>query len=420
MYSTAGNATLVANAGIDGGDGGGIAFGFLSKGGTPRVKVFGNAERDRARGVLSIAAHSDWNGVTIGSIEGDGLVLLGWFHGAGPLIVGSNNLSTTFAGTMKDGYGVPGEGLGALGKIGTGTLTLSGKNSYTGPTTISAGTVIAAHDGALGRNVSLTAPSATLTLQNGDTNNYLAGDQVVIGGFIITGIEPKKVLIRGLGPSLSSVGVGGVLANPTLELHQGIYTIATNDNWKTKPNGLSQQAEIEATTIPPTNDLESAIVATLGPGAYTAILSGQNGAAGVGLVEVYDLERSTNSKLANISTRAFVDAGDNVMIGGLIVAGSARTIVRALGPSVPVAGALADPTLELRDGSGPLVASNDNWKTSPEGSSQQAEIEATSLPPPNDSEAALVRTLPPGNYTAIVRGLNDTTGIGLVEVYHLP
>jgi hypothetical protein len=170
--------------------------------------------------------------------------------------------------------------------------------------------------------------------------------------------------------------------------------------------------------------LESAILATLSPGAYTAILAGKNGGTGVGLVEVYDLGQGANSKLANISTRGFVDTGNNVMIGGLIVGGgsgggTANVIVRALGPSVPVAGALADPTLELHDGSGTTIATNDNWKTRADGTSQQAEIEATGIPPTNDLESALVRTLPPGNYTAIVRGKNSTTEVGLVEVYNL-
>jgi hypothetical protein len=144
----------------------------------------------------------------------------------------------------------------------------------------------------------------------------------------------------------------------------------------------------------------------------------------VGLVEVYDLGQGSNSQLANISTRGFVDTGDNVMIGGLIVGGgsgvgTARVMVRALGASVPVAGALGDPTLELRDGSGTLVASNDNWKTRPDGSSQQEEIEATTIPPTNDFESALVQDLPAGNYTAIVRGMDNTTGVGLVEAYNL-
>ncbi len=219
--------------------------------------------------------------------------------------------------------------------------------------------------------------------------------------------------------------MGGTLPDPILELHKGSTTVATNDNWKMRPNLSSQQADIEATTIPPGNDLESAILMSLGPGAYTAVLSGKDGGAGVGLVEVYDLGQDANSRLANISTRGFVHRGDNVMIGGLIVGGgsgggSSRVIARALGPSLPVTGALADPNMELRDGSGALVASNDNWKTRPDGSSQQAEIEATTIPPTNDLESALVKTLSPGNYTTIVRGANSAVGVGQVEVYHLP
>jgi hypothetical protein len=226
------------------------------------------------------------------------------------------------------------------------------------------------------------------------------------------------VIIRGIGPSLGNVGVQGALADPTLELHQGDALIATNDNWKTKPDGSSQQAEIEATTIPPANDLESALVATLDPGAYTAILAGQNQGTGIGVVEVYDLAQGANSKLANIATRGFVDTADNAMIGGFIVGGSgggaARVIVRARGPSLPLSGALQDPTLELHDGNGATIASNDNWKDS-----QQGDIEATTIPPPNDLESAIVQTLVPGNYTAVVRGVNNGTGIALVEVYNL-
>jgi uncharacterized repeat protein (TIGR03803 family) len=250
-------------------------------------------------------------------------------------------------------------------------------------------------------------------------SQVLTGDKVLIGGFIITGSDPKKVIIRGIGPSLS--GVGPALQDPTLELHQGTATIAFNDDWK------EHQAEVEATGIPPTNDFESAIVATLTPGPYTAILQGKNSGTGVGVVEVYDLNQAANSKLGNISTRAFVDTGDNVMIGGLIVSGgigggSARVIVRAIGPSLSasgIQGALQDPNLELHNATGTTIASNDNWKTRPDGSSQQGEIEATSIPPTNDLESALVQTLAPGNYTAIVRGANNTTGIAVVEAYTL-
>jgi hypothetical protein len=247
----------------------------------------------------------------------------------------------------------------------------------------------------------------------------LTSDKVLIGGFIITGTDPKKIIIRGIGPSLS--GVGAVLQNPTLELHQGSITIATNDDWK------EHQTEVEATTIPPTNDLESAIVITLNPGAYTAVLAGKDNGTGVGVVEVYDLAPAANSKLANISTRGFVDSGSNVMIGGLIVDGGtggsfARVILRAIGPSLAasgIQGVLPDPTLELHNASGAIIASNDNWKTRSDGTSQQGEIEATSVPPSNDAESALVQNLAPGNYTAIVRGTGSTSGIAVVEAYTL-
>jgi uncharacterized repeat protein (TIGR03803 family) len=247
----------------------------------------------------------------------------------------------------------------------------------------------------------------------------LTSDKVLIGGFIIIGTDPKKIIIRGIGPSLS--GVGAVLQNPTLELHQGSVTLAMNDDWK------EHQTEVEATTIPPTNDLESAIVTTLNPGAYTAVLAGKDNGTGVGVVEVYDLAPAANSKLANISTRGFVDSGSNVMIGGLIVDGGtfggfARVILRAIGPSLAasgIQGVLADPTLELHNASGAIIASNDNWKIRPDGSSQQGEIEATSIPPSNDAESALVQNLAPGNYTAIVRGTGSTSGIAVVEAYTL-
>jgi hypothetical protein len=244
----------------------------------------------------------------------------------------------------------------------------------------------------------------------------LSADNVLIAGFIITGTDQKKVIIRGLGPS---AGVQGALTDTTLELHQGNNTLATNDNWKINDQtGLSQQAEIEATTIPPKNDLESALVATLNPGNYTAILAGKNQTTGIGVVEVYDLNQAANSKLANISTRGFVDTGDNVMIGGFIVGGTgggaAKVIVRAIAPSLPLSGTLPDPTLELHDGNGTTIASDDNWKDS-----QQGDIQSTTIPPTNDLESAIVRTLDPGNYTAIVRGVNNTTGIAVVEVYNL-
>jgi len=238
------------------------------------------------------------------------------------------------------------------------------------------------------------------------------GDNVLVGGFIITGTEPKKVIFRGIGPSLSPFFTG-VLADPFVELRAASGGILrNNDNWRS-----DQEAEIIATGIPPSNDLESAVVVTLPANGtnYTIILRGDTG-PGIGLVEVYDLDRTVDSKLANISTRGFVEPGNNVLIGGMIVLGQSplRVIVRAIGPSLPLTGSLSDPTLELYDGAGTLLAANDNWR-----SDQEAEIIATGLPPSNNMESAIVRNLAPGNYTAIVRGVDDATGVALVEVYGL-
>ncbi|MFZ3376461.1 MAG: hypothetical protein WA183_12990, partial [Chthoniobacterales bacterium] len=245
------------------------------------------------------------------------------------------------------------------------------------------------------------------------------GDNVGIGGFIINGTDPKKVILRAIGPSLTARGVPGALRDPTLELHDHTNaTIAFNDNWKD-----SQQSAIQATGLAPSDDRESAIVQTLAPGAYTAIVRGSGNTSGIGLIEAYDLDPSANSKLANISTRGFVSTGDDVMIGGFIVggglgvngAGSEEVVVRGVGPSLTRAGvpnALQDPTLELHDGNGAIIASNDNWRAT-----QQSEIQATGLAPSDDRESAILATLVQGNYTVILRGKNNTAGVGLVEVY---
>ena len=241
----------------------------------------------------------------------------------------------------------------------------------------------------------------------------LTGDQVLIGGFIITGADPKMVILRAIGPSLTDVGVVGALADPVLELRAiDGSVIASNDNW------TSDRAAIEATGLQPSKDLESAIVATLDPGAYTAIVNGKNGTMGVGLVEAYDLETTAASELANISTRGFVATESNVMIGGFILGSDANVLIRAIGPSLTdfgVTDALEDPTLELRDVQGALISSNDDWKEP-----NESEIAATGLQPTKDAESALLETLPAGAYTAIVSGAEATTGVGLVEVYRLP
>jgi hypothetical protein len=264
-----------------------------------------------------------------------------------------------------------------------------------------------------------TPPTTPAQLQNISTRaRVLTNDSVLIGGFIITGTDPKKVIVRALGPSLTVNGtpVAGRLADPILELHAG-NTVFANDSWRS-----DQEAEISATGLAPKDDKECAIVRTLSPGNYTAIVRGVNGGTGIGLVEVYDLSQTSASLLANISSRGFVDTGDNVMIGGFIVGpvdrGNPRIVARALGPSLSSSGVpnpLQNPTLELHDNSGTLIASNDDWPTDPNSSL----VVANGLNPPDTRESAIFTTLTPGTYTAIVRGVGNTTGIGLVEIYNL-
>ena len=250
------------------------------------------------------------------------------------------------------------------------------------------------------------------------------GDNVLIGGFIVTGTQPKKIIVRAIGPSLSSF-FPDALANPVLELRDSSGAlIRSNDNWRS-----DQEAEITATGLPPADDLESAIVATLSANnsAYTAIVRGVNNGTGVGLVEAYDLDRTVDSKLANISTRGFVQTGDNAMIGGFIVVTQpTRVIIRAIGPSLSQFGvpdALANPQLELHDATS-TIARNGDWQTTQIfgiiTSDQVAEIQNSQLAPTNPAEAAIIATLAPGSYTAIMRGVNNTTGNALVEVYALP
>jgi hypothetical protein len=242
------------------------------------------------------------------------------------------------------------------------------------------------------------------------------GDNVLIGGFVIQGTSPRKVIIRATGPSLTNFGVSGALQDPTLELHDSTGAmIASNDNWQT-----SQGSDISSSGHAPTDTRESAIVATLQPGPYTAIVRGAGNSTGVALVEVYTLDTSTTTQLVNISTRGKVETGDNVMIGGFVVQGPSpiKVIVRATGPSLTnfgVSGALQDPTLELHDSSGAMIASNDNWQ-----SSQASDISSSGHAPSDTRESAIVATLQPGSYTAIVRGAGNSTGVALVEVYQLP
>jgi hypothetical protein len=250
----------------------------------------------------------------------------------------------------------------------------------------------------------------------------------LIGGFIVTGPPgtTKKILVRAIGPSLTNAGVSSALPDTTLELRDSNGKVYTNDNWRTPdPGQPGQEAEIIATTVPPTDNLESALIATVPPGNTTAIVRGKSGATGIGLVEVYDIDTASAAQVVNISTRGRVETDNDVMIGGVIVfsPNPARVIVRALGPSLANAGlqnALQDPQLELYDGNGRLIVSNDDWKVRDSSqTSQQAEIEETTIPPTDPGESALRATLDPGNYTALVRGKDRTTGLALVEVYRL-
>jgi hypothetical protein len=243
------------------------------------------------------------------------------------------------------------------------------------------------------------------------------GGNVGIGGFIITGSGTKHLLVRAIGPSLSQFGVPSPLPDPVLELHgPGAFVTINNDNWQDDP---VQKALIEATGLQPTNDLEAAIEVRLPSGAYTAVVRGKNNTTGVGLIEVYDLDPSASSKLGNLSTRALVSTGNDIVIAGFILAGNSsydRVILRGIGPSLAALQGpeLDDPTLELRDNNGALLAANNDWEDDP---TQAAELVSAGLAPSHHLEPGIAATLPPGLYTALLAGLNNGTGIGVIEVY---
>jgi subtilisin family serine protease len=263
----------------------------------------------------------------------------------------------------------------------------------------------------------IPAPVPAQLLNISSRAHVQTADNVLIAGFIVTGTDPKQVLLRAMGPSMTVGGnpVAGRMQDPVLELRNSSGALVTsNDNWKDSP----ERTQIEATGIAPSDDKESAILRNLAPGAYTAILKGKDNTTGLALVELYDLGLSVNSLLANISSRSFIETGDNVLIGGFIAGNhpaSTAILVRALGPSLKsqLPNAIDDPLLELRDANGAEITSNDNWKDSPE----RAQIEGTGVAPSNDLESAIYRVLAPGQYTAIVRGKNN--GVGVVEIYNI-
>ena len=276
--------------------------------------------------------------------------------------------------------------------------------------------------------------ATTPYLANLSTRAFVqTGDNLMIGGLIVEGTQPKRVILRAIGPELSQHGVPNAMADPTLELHNANGAlIASNNNWQTTIIGgiitSNQVQDIQNSGYAPADARESAIIANLPPGSYTAIVRGQNNTMGVALVESYDLSPSVHSILSNISTRSRVETGDDVMIGGFIVQGTQpkNVIIRAIGRELSQYGIpdfLANPTLELHNGNGALIASNNDWQHTIIGGiitqDQVQNIQNSGHAPADASESAIIANLPPGNYTAIVRGVNNTTGVALVEVYDL-
>ncbi|HKP05045.1 MAG TPA: hypothetical protein VJU77_16965 [Chthoniobacterales bacterium] len=322
-------------------------------------------------------------------------------------VAGSNFFAVS---SSSGGYSVPVPGNGSY------NVTFSGGGQATAQRTVTVANSLNAKADYLATGAivpSLLANISTrLRMQNG-------GD-VLIGGMITQGTAGKKVIIRAIGPTLTDFGLPGALQDPTLEVFQGNTSVATNDDWRNS----AQQAEIQNSGLAPAKDAESAIIVTLSPNqAYTAVVRGKNGQFGLAVVDAFDLDQAAASKLANISTRGFVGVDDNVMIAGVIVGpasgGSINVLVRALGPTLTnfgVAGALANPTVDLVNANGIVLRSNDDWKSDP---SQMALIQAANLAPQFDAESALVQTIPPGAYTAVVRGAGRTTGVGLVEAYNI-
>jgi uncharacterized protein YkwD len=317
-------------------------------------------------------------------------------------VPGSNFFAIT---SSSGGYSVPVPGNGNY----TATFSGGAFGNVQKPVTVAGG---------LNAKLDHVAPvsAAPVLLANVSTRLPAAADpNALIAGFILTGTQPKKVIVRAIGPSLN---IAGQLQNPTLELFSGNTLLGSNDDWQSQP-AADKQAVIDS-GIPPSNAAESALVRTLpanGAG-YTAVVRGVGNTTGIAVVQVYDLDQTVDSRLANVSTRGFVQTGDNVLFAGTIVLGqtSQRVIIRAIGPSLNIAGKMANPTLQLVDVNGTQLAANDDWR-----SDQEVEIRATNVAPSNDQESAIVATLS-GNgtpYTAIVRGANNSTGIAVVEVFAL-
>ena len=400
LYNGAGTMTLL-NCTVTGNTGNNSGGGIRRSGGTFRVAN------------TIVASNTSANGADcFGTFVSDGYNLIaistpsaGFVDGVNHDIVGTAATPLlVFLGPLQDNGGPT----DTTAILFSGSYPVNAANGATAPTHDQRGFIrsgnadIGAFEYAGTLATSLANISSRAVVQT--------GDNVIIGGFIITGAQPKKVMVRAIGPSLT---VPGKLSNPVLELYNASQLVTSNDDWGSAPN----VQEIIDSTIAPTNAQESAILMSLDPGTYTAIVRGAGGGTGVGLVEAYDLDRTVGSRLGNISTRAFVQTGDNVLIGGFIVLGpeNLSVIVRGIGTSLTgIPFHMLDPTLELHDGNGSTLGANDNWR-----STQQSEIIATGVPPSSDAESAIVQTLTPGNYTAILRGANNTAGVAVVEVYGL-
>jgi hypothetical protein len=358
------------------------------------IQTTGPTEGPRSPGAPSVAAGADQ------FLEAPATVTLS----------GSLNDPSGHASILWKAYSGPAGVSFATPNQTSTTVTLNARGTYTFMLSADDGVHAVAYDAVV---VRVTGHDALANLSTrvevGTANN------VAIAGFIIIGNGAKQVVVRGLGPSLAALGVQGTLSDPVLELYDaGGNLLLGNNDWQD-----TQAQALRDANLAPTNDLESALLTTLAPGAYTAILRGNSNATGIGLVEVYDLQTSAASKLGNLSTRGQVGSGQNVMIGGTIVSGpdSVQVMFRALGPSLAAAGIqnpMSDPMLELFDANGARILANNNWKDT-----QQGVIAGTGLAPTNDLESALLADLSPGNYTAVVSGVNGATGIALVEAYHL-
>lgn len=296
------------------------------------------------------------------------------------------------------------------------TATISGVPPTTGSFDIVLGAENSFGTGTARLNLTVSAPPPPHSLQNIATRIFVGTDtDIAIAGFILAGPNPKRIIVRGLGPSLTASGVTGVLLSPLLEIRDATGAIVgSNYGW------LSDWETTHQTGLPPSDRRDTALARTVSPGSVTALLKGwgASGLTGVGLIEVYDLDAASGSRFANISTRGRVKTGENVMIAGFIIGGGepTRIVVRGIGPSLTangVLGALANPVLELHDTNGGVIT-NDDWQDS-----NGEAIRASGLPPANDREAAILETLAPGNYTAVLSGKDNGTGVGLIEVYNL-